>query len=210
MHGDEDERQRQGVAGIARGPRALAEHAREVQGDGAAARAPQRRGPTRAAGTAHTSPGTATWGGRTVHGWRRDVFAAVHAVAQVLARERAQRVSWRVLRAELGQGDDATATAQNASGHLGVLVDRPPLIPAAEAVEQPARPHPGEDARRELDLAAPARRRRRSSDWSLRWPVACPGPWSHAATTPRSRRESAGRPPSRRRPAGGGRSPRER
>ena len=56
-------------------------------------------------------------------------------------------------RAELGQRDDATATAQDASGHLGVLVDRPPLIPAAEAVEEPARPHPGEDARRELDFA---------------------------------------------------------
>ena len=77
---------------------------------------------------------------------------AVIAVAEVLARHGRERVPRHVITGHLGPADQACPRAQEARGHLGILVDRPALVPAAGPQQPLAPPDPPEHAGVELAL----------------------------------------------------------
>src|SRR5205085_10617341 len=77
---------------------------------------------------------------------------AVEAVAEMLARQRCERIAGHVVPSHLCHAYEPRPAVEKARGHLRVLVDRPALVPAAGREQRRAAPHAAEHAGVELAL----------------------------------------------------------
>ena len=166
----------------ARRRRARRDHARRLHaqtapaarrsGRGGAARRPRARSPA-PAGAGASGACSSGGGGR---------LGAVAAVAPVLAGEPLERVARRCTAPPSPAGRRSGCRAREPRRQLGVLVDGPALVPAAEALERLAPPDAGERPCRPRSPPPPrpiSRRRPRRARSAARAPPAattCPSP----------------------------------